>query len=71
MTTKPRQKATRFKKNPKTIKYILKNSEIVERALKQTDIIFPTSTLSAERTDEYYAFKERSFWALDSLIKGT
>ena len=69
MTTKPRQKATRFKKNPKTIKYILKNAEIVERALKQADIIFPTSKLYSDRTEEYYTFKERSFWALDRLIK--
>jgi hypothetical protein len=69
MSLKPRQTSLKFKSNPRTIKYILKNNELVDRALKHADIIFPKSTLIPVNNNDSDTFKERSFWALDRLIK--
>ena len=64
MSSKAPRTSSKFKSNPRTIKYIAKNSTIVDRAIIQADIIFPASSLA-----QYFTFKDTSFWNLDSIIK--
>jgi hypothetical protein len=68
MSFKAPQISFKFKSNPRTIKYIMKNSETVGRAIIQADIIFPTSSLAPDGP-EYGVFKYNSFWKLDGIIR--
>jgi len=61
--------STQFKINPKTLKYLKRTFDIVDRAITQADIVFPTSRWPAYDGKEYSEFREKSFWKLDGEIR--
>jgi len=61
--------STQSKFNPKTLKYLKTTFDIVDRAITQADIVFPTSGLIPIDSQEYYEFKERSTSKLDGIVE--
>lgn len=69
ISQKPRAILSTFKPNPTTFRYILKNAEIVDRAIKQADIIFPISGLVPVSDENYYKFKYDAYPKLENILR--